>query len=410
MAYEVLDTVPENKVFIIPIRLDDCQVPSKLKDIHWLNFFEPNGKEKLIETLITCTKQSKTPQKINMDSERMFDVGDRIKTVRLEIGVKASEFVDALGLSSEREYLAMEMRSSEVPLSVLKRIHDLTGVSLGWMKHGEEPRYRVEKFPISPVDKAVDRLSAFNPENVFFVLGYTKFSFAPENLLVCIVLQTKKYFYQVVDYGISLNFWDWNESHWAIPLIYRFLSDVLDTHGGPNGIFVPINISKQLLEGQIHFHVVEKQAKLPYRHWHDDILDVNCKQRSRLEYEKFYGNWITKVQDAFADAIAPKKTALQETTQQFHNAMRQTYEAAKAHGYQPVYFKIMLDQLGAVGAAKALLAKNEIQEGLMKLWELKLLDQSMEAFVIQEQFQPLFTQDEIAEARRRLEELGGFKK
>lgn len=51
-------------------------------------------------------------------------------------------------------------------------------------------------------------------------------------------------------------------------------------------------------------------------------------------------------------------------------------------------------------------AKPGIQEGLMKLWELGLLDQSMEALVIQDRFQPLFTKAEIQEARRRLTELG----
>jgi len=34
----------------------------------------------------------------------------------------------------------------------------------------------------------------------------------------------------------------------------------------------------------------------------------------------------------------------------------------------------------------------------------------MEALVIQERFRPLFTEEEIAEARRRLDELGYFPK
>ena len=45
----------------------------------------------------------------------------------------------------------------------------------------------------------------------------------------------------------------------------------------------------------------------------------------------------------------------------------------------------------------------------MKLWELKLLDQSVEALVIQERFHLLINPDEIAEAHRRLEALGYFK-
>jgi hypothetical protein len=49
---------------------------------------------------------------------------------------------------------------------------------------------------------------------------------------------------------------------------------------------------------------------------------------------------------------------------------------------------MIIDQYGGLGAAKRLLAKPNIQEGLTKLWELGLLDQSMEALVIQERFEP----------------------
>jgi hypothetical protein len=94
---------------------------------------------------------------------------------------------------------------------------------------------------------------------------------------------------------------------------------------------------------------------------------------------------------------------------QFHKAMIGVYENAKDHEYFATSFKRMVDQYGGVGAAKRLLAKEEIQEGLMKLWGMYMLGQSMEALVIQERFQSLFTDAEIAEARRRLEELEYFK-
>jgi hypothetical protein len=94
---------------------------------------------------------------------------------------------------------------------------------------------------------------------------------------------------------------------------------------------------------------------------------------------------------------------------QFHHAMIGVYENAKQHDYFATYFKRMIDEYGGVQAAKRLLANQEIQTGLMVLWEKHLLDQSMEALVIQDRFKPLFTPQEIAEAHRRLEELGFFK-
>jgi len=100
---------------------------------------------------------------------------------------------------------------------------------------------------------------------------------------------------------------------------------------------------------------------------------------------------------------------MSELENQFHHAMIGVYENAREHEYYATYFKEMVDRYGGLGAAKRLLAKPEIQDGLMKLWELHQLDQSIEALVIQERFRPLFTEAEIAEAHRRLEELGYFQ-
>lgn len=35
-AFEVMDQLPEDRVFIIPVKLDDCSIPDKLKDIQYI--------------------------------------------------------------------------------------------------------------------------------------------------------------------------------------------------------------------------------------------------------------------------------------------------------------------------------------------------------------------------------------
>ena len=90
-------------------------------------------------------------------------------------------------------------------------------------------------------------------------------------------------------------------------------------------------------------------------------------------------------------------------------ALQGTVDAARAHGYIPTYFLQMLEQYGGLETAKRLLAQKEPQTGLFRLWELHLLDESLEAVVLQERFRPLFTEAELAEARCRLEELGYHK-
>jgi len=100
-------------------------------------------------------------------------------------------------------------------------------------------------------------------------------------------------------------------------------------------------------------------------------------------------------------------TSLEE---QFQQAMIGVYENAKKHEYFASYFKRMIDKHGGVETAKRLLTKQEIPAGLMRLYEMGLLADSMEALVIQERFKSLFTSAEIDEAHRRLKELGYFKK
>lgn len=90
----------------------------------------------------------------------------------------------------------------------------------------------------------------------------------------------------------------------------------------------------------------------------------------------------------------------------FHEAMLEVYRVAAEHGYYATRFKQLVDNRGGVGAAKWLLAKEGVQDGLTKLWELGLLAHSTEAVVLQERFRPLFTEAERQEARRRLESLG----
>jgi hypothetical protein len=93
---------------------------------------------------------------------------------------------------------------------------------------------------------------------------------------------------------------------------------------------------------------------------------------------------------------------------EFHHAMLCVADEAKKRRYYPTYFLRLVYEIGGIRAAKQLLANQEIQQGLMKLYELDLLHTSVEAYVIQDRFSSLFCEDERTEARRRLTELGYF--
>lgn len=93
---------------------------------------------------------------------------------------------------------------------------------------------------------------------------------------------------------------------------------------------------------------------------------------------------------------------------EFDQHLHQIGEATKKHNYTLTYFLRMLEEHGGLETAKRLLKKSDAQQVLFTLWELGLLKESVEAAVISENFQPLFTKEEILEARRRIEELGNL--
>jgi hypothetical protein len=101
---------------------------------------------------------------------------------------------------------------------------------------------------------------------------------------------------------------------------------------------------------------------------------------------------------------------LMDIEEELTDALKGTVDAARKRGYVPTYFLQMLGELKGRETAKRLLATSEPQTGLFELWNLGLLHESMEAVVLQDKFKDLFTDDELAEAHRRLEELGYFDK
>ena len=83
------------------------------------------------------------------------------------------------------------------------------------------------------------------------------------------------------------------------------------------------------------------------------------------------------------------------------------YEVAKRElNYNAAYLLRMISDYGGLGAAKRLLAMDKPADGFTTLWTHQRLDLSVEAHVIQPEFAPLFTPEEIAIAKARLKEYG----
>lgn len=51
LALDAADEQPEGSIFIIPLKLEECDVPERLSRWHWANLFEENGFERLMRAL-----------------------------------------------------------------------------------------------------------------------------------------------------------------------------------------------------------------------------------------------------------------------------------------------------------------------------------------------------------------------
>jgi hypothetical protein len=97
---------------------------------------------------------------------------------------------------------------------------------------------------------------------------------------------------------------------------------------------------------------------------------------------------------------------MDDVERKFESAMRVLHTEAKALGYNATRFIQLVEELGGVAAAKKLVTAPAPTEGFTKLWELRRLDLSVEAFVLRPEFRTLFTPEERRAAKHRLEEYG----
>jgi hypothetical protein len=237
---------------------------------------------------------SLSANKTSTKAETFFDVGYRLRQVREEINLKSSEFVEVFELSSEKTYLQMEKQIEEVPLSLLKKVHIVTGVSLEWLKHGESPMYKVEGIYLMDIKEGLKRCAEIHPVEYFFTLEL-------KSLHVGLIAQTGEYRHQVFDTGVTLDFWNWIDAHWAIAQFYKFLKALSDPWHDIRGIVLSPNDDKKLYAGNTHFLGTSGKLNLNIVY---DILDLNETRLRRSSYSRMYsGNWMSKVHDYFREYL-----------------------------------------------------------------------------------------------------------
>jgi hypothetical protein len=75
LALDMLDEFPENRIFIIPVRVDDCRVSHlKLKEIQWVDIFPSytDGLNRIFKALNRNKKESRDTTNYEQEDKRIF--------------------------------------------------------------------------------------------------------------------------------------------------------------------------------------------------------------------------------------------------------------------------------------------------------------------------------------------------
>lgn len=101
---------------------------------------------------------------------------------------------------------------------------------------------------------------------------------------------------------------------------------------------------------------------------------------------------------------------LDDQKERFHHAMLEIYDAAARlkPPYRASRFKSMVEERGGKAAADALIANGKVSDGFTELFlrgrdKLKL---SVEYLVLKPEWRSLFTDEQLAIARKRLSDVG----
>ena len=55
-AVDVLNDIPEGQVYLIPVRLDDCEVPQALRHLHWVDVVDDGAIPQLISSITSLIR------------------------------------------------------------------------------------------------------------------------------------------------------------------------------------------------------------------------------------------------------------------------------------------------------------------------------------------------------------------
>lgn len=258
------------------------------KEIQGITNKNKGKKSQLVESEDNI-QQENTEREQNI---RMYDCGDKIKTLREELGVSAIRFIDLVDFNSEKRLLSIEKREEEASANLIEAICQKTGVSDRWIKHSEGCKYEIDSISTWGLDK-LDLIKSWNPKSLYFLVN-------KESMFLVLLAHLHDLNWKIFDFSFTLDFWDWWGDEKYIPEIFALLNRFSkDFAQCPYGRILEDHEYKEIISGNIHPSIFLKNIDVLGVNWFDDLQDIYHKYPISSNYEAWYGEWFVKMQSYF---------------------------------------------------------------------------------------------------------------
>ncbi len=113
-AFDKALEMTESGIFLIPVRLKECEVPHKISRYHWVDLFEDNGYKKL---LLALRSRSKSVHGVPYE-DSVVPKGETISSSRFKNLEQRKEFVEKLEemIAQGEKFIFLQTINSTVPV------------------------------------------------------------------------------------------------------------------------------------------------------------------------------------------------------------------------------------------------------------------------------------------------------
>ena len=150
-AYNIASEKLEDTIFLIPLRLDDCPVPRRLRTIHWVDFFGSEKQKEYSNLLSSLYLRYK--QKVKMGTEDLdfnlsrnqlvhlpTEIGSLIDLISLDLSYnKLTALPTSIQNIKNLRELRLEGNNLPIPLEVFEKIKEPQVILDYYFSHLKKP-------------------------------------------------------------------------------------------------------------------------------------------------------------------------------------------------------------------------------------------------------------------------------